>query len=252
MRIEINPKYKQLEAFVRKLPEDFEHSGETIYKGRNEIKLFRFENLLINVKSFKIPHFINKITYACFRQSKAKRSFRYAKKIINLGADTPEPVAFLESFKFGLFQKSYYLSIHHQSDFTIRDLIGFDFQDKYNILEQFTAYTYFKLHKNKIHHLDYSRGNILINRLENNNYAFCIVDINRMNFETMPYRKGLKNFCQIWGNRDELEVIAKKYAELRNQNKEKAVAMLLQFDFKHKEKIRRKQALKKRFRKLVH
>ncbi|GAB7086221.1 hypothetical protein JCM15579A_03250 [Marinifilum fragile] len=249
MRYIINPDYLFVENFVKNLPHVFDNEGVSIYKGRNEIKIFECEGLKLNVKSFKIPHLINKVAYAWLRGSKAKHSYEYAMKMISVGADTPEPVACVETLKKGLFHRSYYVSIHHDYDFTIRDLIGFEFPDKNNILRQFAEYTYYKLHKNSIHHLDYSRGNILIKKLEDNKYQFSVVDINRMRFEKMPYMKGLKNFAQIWASEEELEVVAREYANLNGKDEEEAVRLLIQFDKEHKEKINRKLAIKKKFKK---
>ena len=248
MRVKINPKYKKLESFLKELPVSFDKIGKSIYKGRNEIKVIEYDGILLNVKSFKIPHLVNKFAYAWLRGSKAKHSFDYAMKLCGLGVETPEPVACVEVLKNGLFNRSFYVSIHHQYDFTIRDLIGFEFPDKENILRQFAVYTFDKLHKNGVHHLDYSRGNILITRKTNNLYGYSIVDINRMRFEKMPYLKGLKNFSQIWANEDELEVVAREYAKINNQNEDEAVRMLIQFDKEHKAKINRKLALKNKLR----
>ncbi len=249
MRIKINPKYKQLEDFIHSLHEKFEVTGQSIYTGRNEIKVFDYNDVRINVKSFKIPHFINKVAYAWIRGSKARHSYEYALKIRSVGAETPEPIGYVEKLKGGLFNKSYYVSLHHHYDFTVRDLIGFEFEDKENILRQFTKYTYEKLHKNGIHHLDYSRGNILITKQPDNIYNFSIVDINRMRFENMPYLKGLKNFSQIWAGEDELEVVAREYAKLNGKDEKEAVKLLIQFDKAHKEKINRKADLKRKLRK---
>jgi len=244
----LNPDYSELKAFIHNLPVLFEKEGKIIYQGRNTIKLFNIHGLLINVKSFKVPHFINKVAYAYFRGSKARHSFDYAMRIRACGAETPEPIACVEVLKKGLFNRSFYVSMHHQYDFTIRDLIGFDFPNKENILKQFVVYTYEKLHKNGIHHLDYSRGNILITRLENQKYDFSIVDINRMRFEKMDYFKGLKNFAQIWAGEDELEIVAREYARINNKNEDEATKLLIQFDKEHKEKIHKKKAWKRRIR----
>ncbi|MGZ2368304.1 hypothetical protein ACXR6G_00775 [Ancylomarina sp. YFZ004] len=248
MRFKINPKFQHLSNFLENLHENFSKKGTSIYKGRNEIRIFENQGVKLNVKSFKIPHLINKIAYGYFRGSKARHSFEYAMKIRACGAETPEPIACIEVLKHGLFNRSYYVSIHHKYDFTIRDLIGFDFPDKVNILKQFAVFTYEKLHKNNIHHLDYSRGNILITRLEDKKYDFSIVDINRMRFEKMNYLEGLKNFAQIWGSDDELEIVAREYARVNNKNEEEAVKLLIQFDKEHKEKIQRKLAWKRRIR----
>ncbi|PKQ64383.1 hypothetical protein BZG02_06085 [Labilibaculum filiforme] len=249
MRIFINPKYKKLKGFLNELPDQFEEIGISVYKGRNEIKVIEIEGVKLNVKSFKIPHLINKIAYAWLRGSKAKHSYEYGLEILHRGANTPEPVAVVEVIKNGLFNRSYYVSIHHEYDFTIRDLIGFDFPDKENILKQFAVFTFEKLHRNGIHHLDYSRGNILISKKEDGNYDFSIVDINRLKFEKMDYLKGLKNFSQIWAGEDELEIVAREYARLNQQDEDEAVHLLIRLDQEHKIKINRKLALKKKLRK---
>ncbi|MFT5749548.1 MAG: hypothetical protein ACI93S_000809 [Ancylomarina sp.] len=248
MRIKVNPKYSKLKPFLENLHKNFDKEGKSIYKGRNEIRVFEYEGLKLNVKSFKIPHLINKIAYAYLRGSKARHSFEYAMKIRACGAETPEPIASIEVLKTGLFNCSYYISLHQDYDFTIRDLIGFDFPDKENILKQFAVFTYEKLHKNDIHHLDYSRGNILITRLENQKYDFSIVDINRMCFEKIDYLKGLKNFAQIWANEEELTIVGKEYARINQKNEEEAANLLIQFDKEHKENIERKKRFKKRLK----
>lgn len=248
MKLIINYKHQKYESFVKDLEKNFNSFGETIKHGRNTIKTFNVGGHILNVKAFKTPHLINKIAYKYFRGSKAKHSFEYGIRLNNLGVNTPEPIAYLETSRFGLFYKSFYISMQHVYDFSIRDLIGFDFPDKENILKQFAVFTYEKLHKNAIHHLDYSRGNILITRLENKQYDFSIVDINRMKFEKMDYIKGLKNFAQIWANKDELEIVAREYARINNKHEEEAIKLLIQFDKEHKIKIERKKRLKKLFK----
>jgi len=247
-RIVINPLYSKLKDFIENIHENFDNSGVSIYKGRNEIKTFEIDDLKLNVKSFKVPHFINKVAYAWLRGSKAKHSFQYATKIRACGAETPEPVACVEVLKRGLFDRSYYVSIHHQYDFTIRDLIGFDFPDKENILRQFAIFTHEKMHQNGIHHLDYSRGNVLISKRENQQYGFSVVDINRMRFENMNYLSGLKNFAQLWASDDELEIIAREYAKINNRDENEATRLLVEFDKKHKAKIEKKLAWKRRIK----
>lgn len=247
MRFKINPKYGELQEFLQELPIKFDELGETIYKGRNTLKVMQVGEYLLNVKSFKVPHLINRIAYAYLRGSKARHSFEYGMQLKALGVNTPEPVAFLETFKDGVFDRSFYVSIHISYSFTINDLIGFDFDNKDEILRSFTRFTYEKLHKNGVHHLDYSRGNILISQNEQG-YHFSVVDINRMRFEKMNYLKGLRNFSQIWANEDELEIVAREYALLNNQNEDKAVELLIKFDRLHKAKINNKKRWKQFFR----
>ncbi len=72
---------------------------------RNKIKLFELEGKTINIKSFKIPHLINKIAYKYFRKSKARRSYEYANRLIENGIGTPQPIAYAENFTLSGFRK---------------------------------------------------------------------------------------------------------------------------------------------------
>ena len=78
MKKEINPKFKFLEEELTNSIENFNTNGTVFIVGkRNMIKLFEINNLIINIKSFKVPNFINKIIYRYFRKSKARRSFEF-------------------------------------------------------------------------------------------------------------------------------------------------------------------------------
>ena len=57
--------------------------GKLIGDGkRNKVKYFMLNRELVNIKSFKIPVFINRIIYRYFRKSKARRSFEYAQILL--------------------------------------------------------------------------------------------------------------------------------------------------------------------------
>lgn len=247
MIYKINNKYSELETFVKSLPSVFDNEGECIYEGRNIIKVFRVKNYIVNVKSFKIPHFVNKFAYAYIRGSKAKHSYEYGLRLNKTENITPDPIAYVETFKNTLLNRSFYVSIHLEYDFTIRDLIGFSWPNKEEILKQFANFTYTKLHLNDVHHLDYSRGNILITKI-NDLYHFSVVDINRMRFENMHYLKGLRNFAQIWASADELTIVAKEYARICNKDETQAVELLIEYDAQHKIKIEKKKQMKRKFR----
>jgi hypothetical protein len=243
-RYEINTDFESISNFILSIPEIFDIKGEEIYTGRNTIKIFKYKDYIINVKSFKIPHLINKIAYRYIRYSKAKKSFYQASEIIKRVSKTPIPIAYFNGSKSGLFNRSFFVSVHHKYDFTVRELIGFDFENKEEILRQLTRFTFYNLHKKDIHHKDYSRGNVLINKIDENTYDFSIVDINRLKFEKFDYIKGLKNFSQFWAEENEIEIFADEYAKLNNQDSTKAIEMLNNFNKEHKQKINKKLKLK--------
>jgi len=54
-KIVINPDYVCYTDFINRLPDIFHTEGETIYKSRNEIKVFEVNGVKINVKQYKTP-----------------------------------------------------------------------------------------------------------------------------------------------------------------------------------------------------
>ena len=51
------------EDTVREIVDSFNHSGKTFWKKRNTIKVFDVEDEQWNVKSFQVPHLINRFAY---------------------------------------------------------------------------------------------------------------------------------------------------------------------------------------------
>ncbi len=75
----------------------FEFEGEPLDNGeRNSIKIFDLKDKKLNIKSFKVPNVINRITYRFFRKSKAERSFKYAQYLLSKNIGTPTPYAYAE------------------------------------------------------------------------------------------------------------------------------------------------------------
>lgn len=239
-KLVINDEFKNLENFLLNIRTFFQENKNTIHKARNEIKVINYENKDLVVKSFKIPNLINRIIYTFYRSSKAKKSYEYALKIKDF---TPKPIGYIEFFKSGLISDSYFVSEKFDCDFTIREpLLDADFLNKDEVLKAFAKFS-FHLHEVGIFHFDYSPGNILIKK-ENENYIFKIVDINRMKFFELKLEDRLKNFCKLWAKDDDLTVIIKEYAKLMNKDEKLLVLEALKFSHKHKAKINFKKRLK--------
>src|SRR5665647_2631733 len=94
MKLGINPAYQKLEEFITCLPEVFERDGESIYKSRNELKVFEKEGLSINVKRYRKPIWVNRVAYTFFRKSKARRAYENALILLDKGFETPNPVSY--------------------------------------------------------------------------------------------------------------------------------------------------------------
>ena len=221
----------------------FNSSDNSIHKARNELKIIELNGIKCVVKSFKIPHAINRVAYTFFRDGKAKKSFNNGMKLLELGVNTPEPIGIIEFFSAGLLERSYFISVYEPYDFTIREVFHHKVDDIESILKQFAKFTY-ELHQKGVWHVDYSLGNILISK-KDGKYNFSLVDINRMEFKTIPPQEGLKNFNKFWAKFDEdLPIIAKEYARLADFDEDEALRIVLDEQKKLQEKVNLKKKLK--------
>ena len=247
IKYKIAPEYSDLEPWISQLHLNFSTRGETIFKSRNEVKVFTVGNYQLNVKAFKIPNLINQIVYVYFRGSKAARSFNYARKFYSLGIATPAAVGYVECLEGLGLKESYYVSIHYRYEFTLREVLNYQVADHDTILRQWVQFTYEKLHLNNIIHLDYSPGNTLIIK-KGNTCDFQIVDLNRMSFGPISFERGLFNFRQLDTDRQTLELLAAEYAALCHQDEGKAMKILIEFDRQNKASRRRRGKFKKLIR----
>jgi serine/threonine protein kinase len=231
----LNSQYEKYKTFLLNIREYFQQSDNSIHRARNEIKVI--DGLV--VKSFKNPNFIKKLIYK-FIPSKAKRSYEYS---LRLKEFAPTPIGYIEFYKNGLLEDSYFVSEEFKYDFTIREpLLDKNFPNKEEIFKEFAHFT-FKLHSNGILHKDYSPGNILIKK-DKNGYIFKIVDVNRMEFRTLTLNEKLKNFDKLWAKDEDLEQIISEYAKLLNVDKDKAIEIALSYSKSLKRKVNLKKRIK--------
>ena len=245
-KIETNPDYSNFRPVLEKIQPLFTQNGETIHKARNELKIIELEGMACVVKAFRVPNFINQFAYAYIRKSKAYKSYHNAMQLQELGVPTPEPVGFIEFYEKGLLQESFFISKHFAYDFTMANVRDDNLSDEKAILEAFAAFTY-DLHKKGVWHVDYSGGNILINRKEVG-YEFSLVDINRMEFHTVTGYQGLENFNKMWFGVEALTTIATEYAKLADLDEEQAIKEILDHDTKLKAHVLRRRKIKAFFK----
>lgn len=204
----LNEKYdSNYEHFLLNIQKEFQEHDSTIHKARNELKIVPFDNISTVVKSFKVPNIINKIAYSFFRDSKAKKSYEYS---LEIGDFTPSPIGYIEFYKAGLINESYFISEEFKYDFTIREpLLEENFPNREEVFRAFARFT-LELHNANIFHNDYSPGNILIKK-EDGVLVFKIVDINRMKFFDLNEEERAKNFSKLWASDEILTIIADEY-----------------------------------------
>lgn len=220
IKIVINPKYADsLTGFVESILDNFDNSGRIDYQGRNTIKVFEENGFEINVKSFKKPILLNQFIYCNIRDSKAKRSYNYARKLIERGINTPDPIAYLEETSCRMLQSSAYICIHNHFDGYMRELQQGEFSEKRELLDAFAKFTA-ELHEKEILHLDYSSGNILYKK-SGDSYTFYLVDLNRMVFDKpVDMDTACFNFRRLWGSDEMIAFFVRKYAQYRNLDEE--------------------------------
>lgn len=245
IRYEYQNDYQFLKSSFESIREIFIDDDHSIHKARNELKIIELAGVKTVVKSFKIPHLINRIVYTFFRRSKAYKSYHNALRLQELAISTPQPIALIEFFSSGLLADSYFISEWFDYDFTIRTPLLEPLEDREAIFTAFAAYTY-DLHQKGVWHLDYSPGNILIKRTDSG-YQFSIVDINRMTFKTITPIEGCENFNKLWAFDDELEIMAREYARLSGLDESTAFAEMK----RHNDANKRVKNFKKRLKRIL-
>lgn len=238
-----------LQETVSDLITNFHTTGTLFGDGkRNKIRLFEVGSKTINIKCFKIPNLINKIAYKYFRKSKARRSFEYANKLLENGIGTPQPIGYFENYDFVGLNDSYYVSEHLQCDLTFRELVeNPDYPDRDNILIQFVQFSY-QMHQKGIEFLDHSPGNTLIRNLDNGNYAFYLVDLNRMHFhQAMTFEIRMKNLSRLTPKKEMVLIMSEEYAKVYSKPVDEVFEKMWYYTNEFQEKYHRKQRLKKKF-----
>ena len=210
------PKYHHIEGFLLSLADRFEREeGTLIYDGRNQLREFNINGIMIVVKSFAIPSIINRIAYGFIRSSKAQRSCEYAKMLIEHGISSPEPVGYLTERKGLLFNHSYYACLKSENPYNFNDIVAKGFADRNEHLRAI-ARTTAKMHECGYLHTDYSAGNILTGKKADGTIGVEIIDLNRIRFKRIGLEMGCKNFERLPMNDEIIDVIGRTYAEARH------------------------------------
>lgn len=242
--IVINPRFKQLEKFIHELPTNFESSGNIVYDARNQIREYSISGINIAVKRYKIPHLFSRLDYTFFRSSKARRAFDYSLKLSALGFETPEPIAYIEIKNNGLFERGYFANRMIEAN-TIRQWDQEPKEEFNRLVREFAIYTG-RLHEKGVFHLDYSPGNVLYKK-ENDQYKFYLIDLNRMRFNIKDKNLLMCNFERITSDNELLKQIVEEYAKAQKLD----INQTLSTVFAAKSRFESKQIRKQRFKKLL-
>ncbi|MBR4592140.1 MAG: hypothetical protein IKO35_02920 [Elusimicrobiaceae bacterium] len=193
--------------FMQTLPGFFSSGGTIIHNARNQIRVFDVNGRKINIKKFCIPPIVNRILYSLgWRTPKAVATYRNAQEILKRGFHTPAPYGYRIERKGGLINFSYFISEQIENMRPIRE--GGSDPALIQALAQYTA----ALHAHGLFHRDFTPGNILY-RVENGEYQFSLVDINRFRFfdGPAPRRFVLRNLMQPFHDDNLLKCFVQAY-----------------------------------------
>ena len=219
----ISSEFVELKEFILTLPDTFDSIGLTIVKNRNVVKKTDSIQGTVIVKSFKGMYFFNQLAYSIFKKSKAERSYINSEILKEKGFTTPPNVGWLDCYTGGLLTQSYYISTYSPYK-TLRQVLQNNLNDKpfresiYNHLVTFII----KLHHSGVLHNDFSLTNILVIPT-NDGYQFSLVDLNRIRFQKVSFREGLRNFHKLEIPKDEIEKLIRDYAVRENKAPDAAV-----------------------------
>jgi len=247
MNFVVNQNNTVTKAEILGFIKNFRDSGVLFEEGkRNRIKVFKTDDLDINIKSFRKPKFFNKLIYRYFRKSKAKRSFEFACLLLEKGIGTPKPIAYYENFDLIGLKDSYYVSEHLNCDLTFRTIVDDSNYENHDlILRQFTRFS-FLLHEKGVEFLDHSPGNTLIKKVAPDTYEFYLVDLNRMKFhQNLDFKTRMRNLSHLTLKREMVEVVSDEYAKLYGMDSSVVFEELWACTAEFKRKLIRKEKLKK-------
>lgn len=231
---------------LKNILDTFDIVGDNLGEpGRNTIKTVKYKGIHLNIKSFKVPNLLNQFAYKYLRKSKAERSYKYAKLLQEKEIGTPAPFAYLVESNFWGLQKSFYVCEHVDYDLTFRELVQFpEYENHDKILRSFVHFTH-QLHENNVLFKDHSPGNTLIKQT-NDNYAFYLVDLNRMQFKKLSFKERMQNFSRLTPKVEMVKVMSEEYSKITNLPYEKVFAAMWRETQHFQEKFFRKKRLKEK------
>lgn len=216
MKIVVSPEYQSLSEWLVQVPRLFaDNQGEVLYKGRNEIRLFEVEGAKLVVKRYKKHDIIKTLVYTFFRKNKARRSYENAVSLRQRGFQTPREVAYMECSLAGLTTQVYYVCAYTGSEPIRPRLIEQEPFDE----TLATAYARYvaSLHEAGVLHRDLNPTNVLFITSPTTQYAFELIDINRMQFFDGPVPKAecMENLTLFYWLTPAYRFILNEYARQR-------------------------------------
>lgn len=225
--------------------------ARVIYAGRNRLYTVTLsDGTEVCVKDFKRAGLVKGIIYGFFRDSKARRSFDNARRLLGMGFDTPAPLGWCVTHtRAGLLDRAYYICEYRRDVAETRCWENWPDRDAFvdalgrEMAALFRAGVLFE---------DFSPGNVMYARAADGGYRFCYVDVNRTRFDRHSRRQLMTMFRRINIVEDETARLARATARALGEDpaamERRALTVLRRFLFS---KDRVQKPLKRFFRRLL-
>lgn len=207
----VNPAFSHLKDFIQQIPDDFPHLGDEIYVGRNDVHLVRVHDCVLAIKYFKRLTLANRYIFATFRKPKARRSYEYSQVMLKKGITSPEPVAYISCFKYGMLYKDYYVSLYTNYS-PVLDFLKLPVTESEHALKALARFIY-RVHQAGVFHKDLTTRNILYSNT-GNKYDFSLIDNNRMRFHSYTFKRGMQNLSRLSLPVETIGIVAAEYARM--------------------------------------
>lgn len=241
----INPQYSHLRNDIINAIEGNYVASKVFCHKRNIVEKFSMQGKDYVIKIYRQPNLCNRIAYTWFRKSKAMRAYTYAERLLELGIETPRPVAYFEKRENGIFSVGYFIS-EYLPYCLMRDAYN-DIPDseKRRLTKDFMDFT-LEMHGKKVLPLDFNSSNIFYHfDEESKHYRFAITDINRMRFGKTPTTSEvMQSFEQFGVSVDGLYKLAVYYCEQKKSDVEYSIFIFLF----HRIRSRIRKKIKQRFK----
>jgi len=189
-----------------RFPED-----RLIQGGRNQLFRCRFDDVELVVKRFPNNGAWKKAVYRVF-PGKAKRSYSNSQRLNQVGLNSPDPVAWVESWEGSWLNESYYVCRFTPFEHEARELGHTELPqrvEKARLLGRSLA----KMHAAEILHLDLTPGNLLFTNSVDGEWELHIVDNNRMRFGPISKRAAITSLVQADLPEDLVRPMLEAYAD---------------------------------------
>lgn len=220
----VHSAFSHLGNFIQQIPGNFAHLGDEIYVGRNDVRLIGLDGLILTIKYFKRMTLANRYVFSTVRKSKARRAFEYSDRLLKKGITSPQPVAYINCYKYGMLYRCYYVSLY-SNYMPVKEFLVLPVSESVEALKAFARFIY-RVHKSGVFHKDLTIRNVLFSFVDNQ-YDFCLIDNNRMRFYPYTFKRAMSNLKRLVLPVETIGIIAAEYAREAAENDVKTLNALV-------------------------